>query len=286
MTLRMGTIVVAGCLLVGLGEAGATSEEEKEAAFEKAKGLMEAGDWKKAIKALKSYKKKYAKSEEEQKEVDALVLRAEGERKFAEIFKKHRKTSKIRPAVKGIRKFMQKYKEDLELLERAEEFYAALRSQYCIMITDFEEEDWPDIDDGMSAERDEGMVKHGLQSARWKTGIGARWVHIIPKVTDWTPYTYFCFWVYNAKKSNRPGYILIRPGSAGNTWEHHFEYIFPIDFKGWREIRIDFKGKKGFGKTGKADWAAIQEVQLYHPGTTGIAIEVVLDDMHLEKAVR
>ena len=172
------------------------------------------------------------------------------------------------------------------VLERAEEFYETLRAQYVGVITDFETSDWPGEDDGLEMVEDEGMVKHGFQAARFNTGVGERWVHIEPEITDWTPYTYFCFWVHNEKKTQRPGYIFIRPGITGSLWENHFEYIFPIDFTGWREVRIEFAGKKGFGKTGKVEWSSIEEVQLHHPGVSGVAIDVILDDMHLEKAVR
>ena len=284
--MRGVSILIAGCLLLGMAGAGDGSDSEKEAALEKAEALMESAAWKKAIKALKSYRKKYAKSDEERAEVEALILRAEGEKEFAEIDKKYRRSSKIKPAVKSIKKFIAKYKEDDELLRRSEQFYEALRSKYVAVITDFEGDDWPETDDGMVPEDGEGMVRHGLQSARWRTGIGSRWVHIIPEFQDWTPYTYFCFWIYSAEKPRRPGYIFIRPGIAGGGWEHHFEYVFPVDFKGWRKVKIEFRGKRGFARMGKPNWASIEEVQFHHPGESGIALDVVIDDVRLEKAVR
>ena len=85
-------------------------------------------------------------------------------------------------------------------------------------------------------------------------------------------------------RSMRPPNIQIRPGTDG--WSHGFEYVFPIDFKGWREVRIPFAGKRGFGRSGAGQWSDIQEVDFYHPSYAGVALDVVLDDIRLEKAIK
>ncbi|MCZ6689221.1 MAG: hypothetical protein O7H41_06420 [Planctomycetota bacterium] len=282
--LRAGTFMLMVVLLQGF--ASPSQESEKEEAWKKTQELMERGAWGKAIKALKSYKRKHAETDEEKERLAGLIARAGGEKDLAEIQKKYRKNSKVRPAMKKIKKFIRKFENDDDLRGRAEEFREAVRSTYVAVIIDFEEsEDWPKDADvaGLTPETDPGMVRHGEQAGRWKTGIGSKWFQVVPETKDWAPYSYFCFWIYSAEKPGRPGYIWMQARSNPGDY---FEYVYPIDFKGWKEVRIEFRGKRGFGTYRKPQWSMIEDFTFSHAGETGIPIDVVIDDVRLEKAVR
>ncbi len=284
--LALGVVVALGMALPAwtppTGAAAIAEDGDKEAAFQKAKDLVEAGEWKKAARAFKSYRKKYARSDEEVKELDVLVLQAEVERDFAVVDKKYRKDSKVRPAIKGLRKLLGKYPEEDELRDRLLEFREGVRSQFVGIVEDFEDEDWPDVDNRrVKAVDDAKWVKHGKRAIRWTTTRAGDSIYMKPETTDWKPYTYFCFWIYNHKKSDKPSWFWIRAGSEG--WSHHFEYLFKIDFTGWREVRIAFTGKRGFSRYGMPEWDQIEELEFWHSGDSITSFDVTIDDVRLEK---
>ena len=281
----IGAAVLILAILMALPALAAGLDDEKATALEEAKALLDSGEWKKAAKALKSYAKKHAKTDEEKKEIDLLILRAETEKDFADIDESFRKTSRVRPAIKGIRELLDGYMEEDELRDRLIEFREGVRSQFVGTVYDFEDEDWPSEDDTRVTAVD-GLewVKHGKRAIRWKTNRSGDTITLKSETKDWRPYTYFCFWIYSHEKPQRPGYIIFQPSEE--SWNHHFEYTFPVDFQGWKEVRIPFADKRGFGRYGNPDWGAIEDVRLWSPSDAGTTIDVTIDDIRLEKHVK
>ena len=68
---------------------------------------------------------------------------------------------------------------------------------------------------------------------------------------------------------------------------HYFQYLLTIDWTGWREVRMPLQGKRSkFGKHGNADWSMIERLDFEHDDDTGTAVEIVVDDIRLEKATK
>lgn len=279
---RILLALIAAVLVLPVAVA---DDADKEEARKKAQTLIDEGEWKKAAKAFKSYLKKHADSDEEKEEIRGLLRRAEGEESWAKISRKYQKDRKLRSAVSGVRKFLDEYGDIFELWERACEFQDGLRSQYVGIVCDFEPEDWPEEEDVKSLEtvEDFKMIKHGNQAAHWRTGLSTERLFLEPPTTDWSGYTYFCLWIYSAKKTHRPGYLTFQ---AVTSPGHLFQRVYCIDFKGWREVRIPFSGKDGFGKMGMADWKSIEQFSIIKPGSTAISMDLILDDIRLEKHVK
>jgi hypothetical protein len=265
--------------------AAVVDDTEKDESRKKAQALFDGGEWKKAAKAFKVYLKKHAASDEEKEEIRGLLRRSEGEEAWSKISGKYQKDRRLRSAVSGIRRFLEEYGDILELWERATEFREGLRSQYVGIVCDFEDADWPEMEDVKSLEPvdDLEMIKHGDQAARWKTGLARERLFLEPPTRDWSGYTYFCFWIWSARKTHRPGYLTFQ---AVTSPGHLFQRIYCVDFEGWREVRIPFSGKDGFGKMGMADWKSIEEFSIVHQASAAIPLDIILDDIRLEKHVK
>lgn len=279
-------LCVAFCLLPLM-----PPDDPKEEARGKIDSLLENRQWKDAAKAIKTYKRKHARSQEEKEEAENLLALAEGHRKIQSIQEEYARKKRARKCVLDLRKVIQKQGHVPEVKERAEELIDAARSTYVLVIEDFE--DWADDceeDEEIRDERrkclvdDEKLVKHGDWAVRWTTGVGAAFWFLDSPTPNWAEYDYFCCWIFNEKVGKRPGYLEVEPQTASG---HYFQALLPIDWVGWKEFRIPFKGKGGkFGKEGKASWDAIEGVWLDHHSWSGIGVDVIIDDIRLEKAVR
>lgn len=267
----------------------AQEESEKEADMERIQGLMETGEWRAAVKALKSYKRKHAKTEEEKEEVGGLALLAEGELALEKIETDYRKKQKHRKTARELAKFLRKYSEQEELAEKAKEILQVARSQYVLIIEDFEDWESDDEDNRRNTRRftlidDPKLVKHGDWSCRWRAGKGWDYWSIKSPQLDWSEYDYFCMWIFNEKMEKRPGRIEIEPHSGGY---HYFQYYLAIDWVGWKEIRMPLRGRASkFGRHGNPDWSSIEEIDFDHDDDIGTMVNIIVDDIHLEKHVK
>ncbi|MCZ6689763.1 MAG: hypothetical protein O7H41_09180 [Planctomycetota bacterium] len=281
--------VSAGLILLVLlmGSPSSWADTEKESAMEKIQSLMQQEDWKKAIKAIKTYHRKHAKTDEEKAEVSDLLTTAEGRLALDEIETYYRKRQKIRKPVRDLNKFIGEFEEFPELVEKAKGLLQALRSQFVHVLEDFEEwdEDDPTRAGGkMTPVEDAKLVKHGEKSARWKTGTG--WSSLLIDCTglDWGEYAFFCAWIFNEKKSPRPSYIRFDPTSG---MDHYWAYRLAVDWVGWKEIRMPLSGRGSlFSKHGNPQWDSIEYLRIRHDDEAGGRLEVILDDIRLEKAVK
>ncbi len=273
------------------GSTGDEDESKREAEMARIQSLMDEGDWKAAGKALKSYGRKYAKTDEEKAEVESLRLLAEGEIELALIQKKYVKKQHHRKTANQLSGFIEKYGQHEELRARAEEVLNAARSAYVLVIEDFEDEE--SFDDGevldtaprgKSIVTDPKRVKQGRKAGRWKTGMGwDSWLFDSPKA-DWSEYDFFCMWVFNPKVNDPMAHLEIEPHTGGY---HYFQYWLAIDWVGWKSIRVPLKGRASkFGKHGNADWAMIERLWFDKDEGRGAPFDLIFDDIRLEKATK
>ena len=136
----------------------------------------------------------------------------------------------------------------------------------------------------MTLVEDSKFARHGDFAGRWSPGKS--WVNwsVGVEEPDWTQYDFFCVWIYNAKVGPRPGQMEIEAHSGG---QHYFQYLLTIDWTGWREIRMPLRGRTSkFGKHGNADWSMIERLEFEHDDDTGTSVEIIVDDIRLEKATK
>lgn len=295
MTAHAGLWIVTMGLLISLAGVGPVPFQEgseKEAALQEIESLMEAGEWQKAIKAIKAYLRKHAETEEEKEEASGRLTEAEASLELEEIEAEYRKKPRPRRAVQKLDRFVGEYADldeypDLDKLrERAVELRDILRSEYVLIVEDFEnwegisEEDRPRMSQ-VSVPR---LVRHGRSSCRWRAGIGWEECWLKNPLEDWSEYDLFCLWVYNEKKADRPGQIRIEPVSAE---DHYYSFLLTVDWTGWREIRMPLTGKKSrFSRRGRPDWKMIESLGLFHSSLSSRSAEIIIDDIRLEKAVK
>lgn len=293
------SLLVAVLLSAGMAPAGRADDQRKAAALARARARVDSGDWEGAIKALEKYRSKHAKGEDERKEVDALLPRARGELAFETILEKYRETSKGRATVAQIATFLRKYGKNPDLRQRAENLADEARSTYARSLTDFETDDWPAAGRPRDLVRvqEKRLVRHGEQAALWTAGGMLSTFSVSPELTDWTAYDTLRFWVFIAKQPKPPGMIRLlftkELPNDGNPFtprelQEPCEYVFHVDFQGWREIVIPLRGRRWgkFSRRGKLDFSQVEEVQfMLSPWKRG-TIEVVVDDVRLEKPER
>ncbi|MCZ6691865.1 MAG: hypothetical protein O7H41_19945 [Planctomycetota bacterium] len=279
--------VVVFSLILAL-PATAQVGPEKEEAMKSIMSLMDAGNWKKAIKALKSYRRSFAKTDESKEEVDRLIERAKGSQALDKIETDFRRKAKARKAANKLTKLLKEYGEIPEVVDRGKALMEAVRSQYVLVIEDFEDSKG-EVDDDDDAGRtlrrslvgDPKLVKQGEYSCRWSTGRGWSYWSITSPTEDWSEYEYFCMWIYNEKVGSRPARIEIEPHSGG--W-HHFQYYLAIDWTGWKEIRVPLTGRTSkFGRRGNPSWKSIQRIDFDHDDDVGTPLNIIIDDIRLEK---
>ncbi len=280
----VGVVVLAMLPLLPLR---AQESSEKETAMEQITSLMDEGDWKKAAKAIKKYGKKYAKTDEEKVEVAQLMATAEGNPTLEKISKEYRKNQKHLTAAKKLRKFLVKYYEEEDLRERAEQLLEAARSSYVLVLEDFEPvEDGPDggemRDDTFTDDRKH--VKHGLWARRFKSRSWSTICYFNSPEPDLTKYAFYCMWIYNAEKAKNMPHLRIDAMSGGSSY---FSYFLAIDWVGWREIRMPLHGKRSlFGRHRNPDWAAIETFRIWHEDEGAAPLDIIIDDIRLEKPAK
>lgn len=261
----------------------AQEPEDPHAAREEIEALLAAGDWKAAEKAAKSFRRKHATTEELEKVAERLAAHAEGGAELDKIEKAFRQSSKPRTTARKLDRFLEEYREIDELAERAAELREAARSMYVLVLEDFEDRK-ADEDSRLTIVDDPELVKHGEKAGRWNAGAGYRTFTYESPQPDISGYDFWCAWIYNAKKGPRPGHVRIDANSGG---EHYFSFFLAIDWVGWKEIRMPLRGRASqFARHGNPDWALIEYFDIYHDDDAGTPVDLVLDDIRLEKASR
>lgn len=262
-------------------------ENEKEAARENIQGYLEASDWKRAAKALKSYIRKHVLTEEEEQEARASLDRAEGFYEFEKIQKEFQKKERVRNSAEKVADLLEEYGQVPDLRAQAEEYLGGLRSRYVLSLESFE--NWEDKDavtaTGLQLESDPEYVKRGRGAGRW-TSPGGGAITVPIRQEDWSEYAYFCLWIYNEKLDRkRPTHIEVMVGSVDGRG--CFITHFAIDWTGWKEVRkLMITRKTEFSKAGGAEWNAVTRLTLQHDDTHRLPFDIVLDDIRLEKAVK
>ncbi|MCZ6690147.1 MAG: hypothetical protein O7H41_11125 [Planctomycetota bacterium] len=264
---------------------------KKEAAMTVIQALMKDKNWKDAVKKLKSYKRKYAKTGEEEAKVDLMIDRAKTSQQLAKIRAEYQKKARPRKASEALRKLIRKHGDLEDLTAEAKTLLEAIRSVYVYEIEDFEdleEEKDPKVKKRrfMFPVTDPKFVQHGEQSCRWTSVFGGSTAHGFQvEEQDWSKYDFFCMWIYNERKAGkRPIHMRLEATSGGG---HSYSYWQAIDWVGWREIRIPLLGRKSrFGKIGNPTWKSIGYLSMYFDDMPGHQFDMIIDDIRLEKAVK
>ena len=109
--LAVSAVVLAGVALsVAATQASALDETvDKDDARQKIESLIDQGDWKAASKAIKSFRKKHAETDEEKADCDRLKALAEGSEALAKIETDYQKKQHPRKTSRSLGKFIAKY---------------------------------------------------------------------------------------------------------------------------------------------------------------------------------
>jgi hypothetical protein len=106
-------------------------------------------------------------------------------------------------------------------------------------------------------------------------------------MTDWSRYTFLSFWLNNENK-DVPGKKLFvkvnspQPGEDPVKTANYYKAIVPLDFQGWKQIRIPLD--KFFKIRKPAGWNAVKQLEFsidcFEP-STGSTPSVILDEISL-----
>ena len=297
-----GFLVLAALLCAPflLGSSLLQEDPEKYAAMEKIRVYLDNGEWRAARKKLKIYLKKHASTSEERSEISILIQKAKGFEVFEKIQKEYQRDEKARRAARKIQDLLLDFSDVPDLVKLAEECLETLRSQYIFVFDDFE--GWPDPEaekkmdseeraklgprmTGLVLETREDRVKQGHQAGRWKSKGGGGSVSLPPILEDWTGFDFMCMWIFNEKVYPKHiQHLRVHVSSGGPNF---FRALIALDWKGWKEIRLPLRGRKSpFGKYGHGEWSSVTFVFIEHVDSLPRPLDLVFDDVRLEKAVK
>ncbi len=237
---------------------------------------MENSQWQEAKKLIRKLLPKADALEKERLEL--LLRRADGEIAWEKASRDLDKAPSYRAKREIVDRFLASHGETAELRTRAEARLKELVESYCLTLEDFEGEELPD--DDLSAVDDPKLVKQGRRAARFRSDdrLDEQSVYIYSEEesTDWTPYSTLVLWIFAEKSGGR---LTI---DALTDHDNYFEVWNNIDWTGWKELRLPLE-EKGcrFSKEGKPEWSEIGSVRFWKQ--RGGTIDIVLDDIHLEK---
>lgn len=261
--------------------------QEKEEAMAGIELLLREGAHKKAHKALKTYRRKHAETDEEKEEVDRLIRAAEGGMELDDIAGEYRMKKRPRRTVSRLDDLIHRYRDLPDLLSPAEELRESLRSLYVLEVQDFEATlevkglGLTDRDAARTVE-DPELVRHGKRSVRWKPRSKSSALDtFLIEEQDWTEYGFFCAWIYSPGKTSPSTQLRISAieGILPFNW---FEAYLEIDWKGWRNVRIPLRGRQGkFRPHGKPSWTDIGRIMIFQE--QGPLPELIVDDIRVEK---
>ena len=283
-----------------LGSSLPQEVQEKHSAMEKIRGYLDNGEWKAAGKYLKIYLKKHTSTTEERSEISALIREAKGFETFEKIQKEYQRGEKARKATGKIQDLLLDFSDVPDLVKLAEEYLEALRTQYIFVFDDFE--GWPNPEaekkmdseekkklgpriTGLVLETREARVKQGHQAGRWTSKRGGGSISLPPILDDWTGFDFMCMWIHNDKVYPKHiQHLRVHVSSGGPNF---FRALIALDWRGWKEIRLPLRGRKSpFGKYGHGDWSSVTFVFIEHVDSLPRSLDLVFDDVRLEKAVK
>ena len=272
-------------LLAVSGEPALLADSEKEEAREKIQVLLDGKEWKDAAKKLKAYLRVHAQTEGEKGEIAYLLGKARSHVELDKIAGEYRRKEKPRSTARRVARFIQEHLDYPELLTEAEELRDVARSEYVLLLEDFEDL----VEKGKKKRRHETpvtdpvIVKHGRKACRWSTEPDGYSSHSMQSPEkDWTGYDFFCAWIYTEEVPEIPLHIRVELSSIGAD---RFSYLLAIDWKGWKEIRLPLRGASGFSKIGKPSWETIGYVFMKR-NDRGRPTEIIIDDIRLEKSAK
>lgn len=290
---RLLRIVVVSLGLLFL--CGASSQEgpEKEEEMARIRTLIEEGAWKQAARALKGYLRTYPGTPEEKAEVTGMLRHAEGSLKIEEIQGEYRRRHRIRKAVKKLDEFLEEYADFPDLVALARDVLGAVRSEYILVLQDFEgwkpegeeeEEDEKNAKGPLQLETDPEFVKEGTKAGRWGRKRSGAVFSVPTPQKDFSGYDFVAMWIYSGKPEGRfTSHLRLEISSIdGGYYLTHIA----IDWVGWRRIRLWTDSKKGvFSRRGRPDWKQIAGFHIYHSESVAHPVDIVLDDICLERKV-
>ena len=285
------------CAPILIGSSLPQEDPEKHAAMERIRGYLDSGEWKAAGKYLKIYLKKHASATEERSEISALIHKAKGFEAYEKIQKEYQRRQKARKGAGKIQNLLRDFADVPDLVKLAEEYLEVLRAQYIFVLDDFE--GWPDPEAQKKMDREEKMklkpmstglvletredrVKQGHQAGRWTAKRGGGSIALPPILDDWTGFDQMCMWIYNEKVYPKNiQHLRVHVSSGGPNF---FRALIALDWRGWKEIRLPLRGRNSpFGKHGHGKWNSVAIAFIEHMDWLPLPLDLVFDDIRLEK---
>ena len=287
-------IPLALCLaLLLLGAAPHQDASEKDQEMLRIKTLLEEGAWKGAVKALKGFLRNHVETPEEKAKVARMLRGAEGSMKLEEIQEEYRKKQKIRKALKQTNKFLDDYPDFPDLVSTAEQFLEVVRSQYLLVLEDFE--DWGKDEEEakkksrlmghVKVEEEPKFVKQGKRAGRWQSRRGGSSFSVPVPEKDWSDYDFVTMWIYSAKPQGKyMSHLRVDCSCIGGG---AFTTLIAIDWLGWKKVKLSMDRKRGvFSAQGRPDWKEMGYFYISHADSLPTSFDIVLDDICLEKKVK
>ena len=207
---------------------------EARGASEGRPALYKQKKWKEAATALRKLKGKVEK--EERPKIERMLSHTQGEMKWKKLRASIKKSSKPRAVITKVDKFIRKHRKSRALRKKAESYKKRWLKKIYTTIEDFEKN--RELDQDLKIVKDPTLVKQGKYAARWVSRHRGDYSVLIDCAIDWTEYHTLVLWIHASKKGGR----LTLDALADE--DDYFEAWNNIDWVGWKEVRIRFKGKK------------------------------------------
>ena len=294
-------MTILGIALLALPGAFPMQEDadEKAAAMARIQDHMEKREWKEAAKLLKTYQRKHASTVEERAEAGRMLRKAEGFQAYEKIQEEYRRQERVRQAVEKVQKLLEEFADVPDLVSQAEEYLSGLRSQFILLLDGFEdrlsEEEMEKLTDeekkklpprmsGVGLETDKAFVKRGRKAGRWPRDKVGGTSSIPVRQNDWSGYETFCIWIYNGKVFPKEiQHLRLEFASSGGA----FTTLIAIDWTGWKDVRLAMSGDQSpIARDFRATWGDVRGAWITHVDRLAHPLDLVLDDVRLEKAVK
>ena len=272
-------LCVLAIVFLGAGASDDDKEVKKEALSKEIEGYMAAKDWSRAAKAVRRLRA--MTKGEEREAADALLLRINGEKEWEKIQKLRKSSAKPGKVISKLKKFIKKFGEDDDLLERGEDALERIMKEVSAIVDNFEDGLDRVVGPGTEIVSGDGKVKEGESALRWKLDTYQEdEIQISPDQNDWSQYDFLSMWIHSSKPNWR---LTIDAVTAAP--DQYFECFNNITWTGWKHLRLPLRGRGSrFAARGKPSWNMIDYLRLWKD--EGSSVDIIVDDIRLEKSLK
>lgn len=257
-----------------------TVERAKEKARKSIEALIESSDWKRALKAIGTYRKKHVRTNEEKERCRLWCRFVKGSQALDAITDYHRRHQKGRKTAERLYRFLEEYGGDEKLRERAEGILQAVRPTEKLVLEDFEDA-LPGPTRG-TVDLVSEDVREGRRAGIWRSKDREEdYFYIYFQHGDWTDWEYLCLWVRTDRPKGKISFMAMTEWNP--SWPRHFYGFTNLAKRGWSLVRLPLRGEGSvFRRDGTADWSRIGTLALRKEGIE-LDSPVVLDAIWLER---